>query len=371
MTLPPYALDLFAGPGGWDEGLRLIGVEDVVGLEYDADACATAAAAGHQRVKVDIRAADPAAYLGVVGLIASPPCQTFTDAGQNAGGQSEGQNSLAGLTKALEAVADGMLVDAAVASVDLDEADPRSALILEPMRFVRVLRPQWIAFEEVKQALPVWEAYGDILQRLGYSVWTGILNAANYGVPQSRKRAFLMASRDGKVQPPVPTHSVEADEGLFDTRLPWITMAEALGWGPEECRAHNLNAPEGAHDPDLALWPLHRPATTVVRSFRPDVIAAPGHRGFGAPPRQNTPGSIGVTPEQMCVLQGIRTDYPFTAKGETKRLSLIGAVLPPPWASAILRPLVEMSAGACRECGNDDPCEGYAYCSDCMEALSA
>lgn len=364
-TLPPYILDLFAGPGGWDEGLRLIGVHDVLGLELDPDACATAIAAGFMRVQCDIRKADPLAYLGVVGLIASPPCQTFTDAGKG-----EGQASLDDLAMALVLVADGMDVAAAVVECGLDASDPRSALILEPLRFIRALRPRWIAFEEVTQALPVWETYADILRRQGYSVWTGILNAADYGVPQKRKRAFLMASLDGLVQPPVPTHAKEADWGLFDDREEWVTMADALAWGPEECRAANLNAPPAAHDPDRALWPLHRPATTVVRSFRPDVIAAPGYRQAGDGPRQNTPGSVAVTPEQMCTLQGIRTDYPFTAKGETKRLSLIGAVLPPPWAAAILRPLVEMSASACRECGNDDPCEGYAYCSDCMEAAS-
>lgn len=329
----------------------------------DPDACETAIRAGFMRKRVDIRKDDPLAYLGVVGLIASPPCQTFTDAGKG-----EGQASLDDLATALVLVADGMDVDRAAAECSLDTADPRSLLTLEPMRFIRALKPRWIAFEEVVQVLPVWEAYADILRRFGYSVWTGILNAANYGVPQSRKRAFLMASLDGTVHPPVPTHAAEADWGLFDEREPWVTMAEALGWGPEECREANLRAPEPAHDPDRALWPLHRPATTVVRSFRPDVIASPGYRQAGDGPRQNQPGSIGVTPEQMATLQGIRPDYPFTAKGETKRLSLIGAILPPPWAAAILGPLVEMSRSACRECGNDDPREGWHLCADCMEA---
>lgn len=358
-------LDLFAGPGGWDEGLRLLAVDDVVGLELDPDACATAIAAGFQRVQCDIRTVNPRTYARTTGLIASPPCQTFTDAGKG-----EGQASLGDLVRALSLVAKGETCADAAVACGLDAGDPRSTLVLEPLRFIVELKPRWIAFEEVTQVLPVWEGYADILESLGYSVWTGILNAANYGVPQSRKRSFLLASLDGTVAPPVPTHAAEADFGLFDSRLPWVTMAEALDWGPEECRAHNLMAPTPAHDPDRALWPLGRPATTVVRSFRPDVIAAPGYRQAGDGPRQNTPGSIAVTPEQMCVLQGIRTDFPFTAKGATKRLSLTGAVVPPPWAAAILRPLLAMSTGACVECGNDDPCEGYFRCSDCLEEAS-
>lgn len=360
-SLAPYALDLFAGPGGWDEGLRLLGVEDeIVGLEHDPDACATAIAAGFMRVQIDVRKADPMQWRGIVGLIASPPCQTFS-----AAGKQKGKASLDDLSRALEMVADGADTADAAAACGLDTGDPRSTLVLEPMRFIRALRPQWIAFENVMQVLPVWKTYAEILTRFGYSTWAGVLNAADYGVPQSRKRAFLLAATTGEVQPPEPTHSAK-DDGL----LPWVTMAEALGWGEIDCRMHNLNAPEAAYDPAKALWPLTRPATTVVRSFRPDVISAPGYRVKGDGPRQNSPGSVGVTDEQMCVLQGIRTDYPFSAKGANKRRSLIGAILPPPWAAAVLGPLVEMTRSACRECGNDDPCHGYSYCSDCLEAAS-
>lgn len=358
-------LDLFAGPGGWDEGLALLGVGGVIGLELDRDACATAEAAGHARIQGDIRDIDAADFDDVIGLIASPPCQTFSDAGK-----SEGQASLDDLVRAVALVAEGAACSDAAVACGLDCGDPRSTLVLEPMRFIRAHRPRWIAFEEVTQVLPVWEGYAELLGRMGYSAWAGILNAANYGVPQSRKRAFMLASLDGTVHPPIPSHASEADWGLFDERSPWVTMAEALNWGPDECRSHNLLAPAPAHDPDRALWPLRRPSTTIVRSFRPDVVAAPGYRQAGDGPRQNTPGSIGITPEQMCTLQGIRTDYPFTASGQTKRLSLIGAVLPPPWAAAILGPLVDGSVAACTDCGNDDPASGFSRCTDCMEAAS-
>jgi DNA (cytosine-5)-methyltransferase 1 len=211
------------------------------------------------------------------------------------------------------------------------------------MRFIVAKRPRWIAMEEVKQVLPVWEVYASILRRLGYSCWAGRLNAANFGLPQARKRAFFLASLDGQVHPPQPTHAEQADEGLFDSRLPWVTMAQALDWSAEDCIAANKRAGEKAYDPTLAMWPLSRPATTVVRSFRPDVIAAPGYRTLGSASRQNAPGSVAVTPEEMCILQGIRTDYPFTAPSAGKKLSLIGAVLPPTWAAQILRPLISLS----------------------------
>lgn len=358
-------LDLFAGPGGWDEGLASLGVVDVLGIEWDKDACATAEAAGHRRLHADIREVNPKRFRDVRGLIASPPCQTFS-----AAGKKEGQGSLDGLVAALALVGAGMSTTKAVSSCSMDEADPRSALILEPLRYIRELLPDWVAFEEVPQALSVWEAYEEHLHSLGYQTWTGVLNAADYGVPQKRRRSFLLASRHFAPAPPAPTHT-QGDEGatLFGQRESWVTMAEALNWGASECIAANALAPAPAIDPGRALWPLWRPATTIVRSFRPDIVATPGFRQSGDGPRQNQPGSIYVTPEQMCVLQGIRTDYPFVAPGATKRLSLIGAILPPPWAAAILEPLLDRTPPrVCIECGNDDATWRQSVCLDCLEA---
>ena len=64
-------------------------------------------------------------------------------------------------------------------------------------------------------------------------MWTGILNAADYGVPQTRRRAILLASRVRTAVPPPPTHAQSAEpESLFGPgRARWVSMAEALGWG--------------------------------------------------------------------------------------------------------------------------------------------
>lgn len=51
-------LDLFAGPGGWDEGLRDLGRTDVVGLDLDDAACRAAMAAGHLRIRADVTGLD-------------------------------------------------------------------------------------------------------------------------------------------------------------------------------------------------------------------------------------------------------------------------------------------------------------------------
>ena len=312
-------LDLFAGPGGWDEGLRLLGITDVVGIEWDKWAHKTRLAAGHESSLCDVRQFPSQPWEGITGLIASPPCQTFSDAGKQ-----QGRRSLSTLINAAGLVLDGAEPAKAATMTGLADGDPRTTLILEPLRFIRDCQPPWVAMEEVGAVLPVFKALAHLLTEHGYSCWAGKLNSADYGVPQIRRRAFLLASRSGPPRLPDPTHCMHGSSDLFGLE-PWITMAEALDLGPE---------PD-----DLTSWAWHRPATTVVRSFCPQVIAAPGYRQKGDPSRQNAPGSITVTPEQMCVLQGIRTDYPFQGS-PSKIPNLIGAILPPPWAAAILSPLI-------------------------------
>ena len=67
----------YAGPGGACEGLRTLGLEPV-GIEWDAAACATRAAAGHLTIRADLATYRPHHRPGsVVGYWASPPCQTM------------------------------------------------------------------------------------------------------------------------------------------------------------------------------------------------------------------------------------------------------------------------------------------------------
>lgn len=315
-------VDLFAGPGGWDEGLRLNGRTDVIGVELDKDIAATREAAGLDTIHANVLDVDPHGFMGIEGLIASPPCQTFSSAGKQAG-----------LT------------------------DPRGQLVFEVIRWARITRPEWIACEEVSEVLPIWRSFATDLRAMGYYATALLLNAADYGVPQSRKRAFLMASRRPFAMPQ-RTHCREGSTGLFDDLPKWVTLASALNMNPSERNA--LNG-----------WAWERPATTVVRSFRPDVIAAPGYRTAGDGPRQNTPGSITVTPGQLKVIQSVRADFPIVAS-RTKSLSIIGAFIPPPMTAAVLAPLLASSeyAPACRDCGNDDPAYGHMECSDCLATVA-
>ena len=335
-------LDLFAGPGGWDEGLHMLGRRDVIGVEYEKNARATREAAGHATVleyESDVAKMDIDWLIGkyfpngLEGLIASPPCQEFSLAGKKGG-----YDSL------------------------------RGQLVFEPVRYVERIKPYWIALEQVPTVLPAWKHFEDIFRSWGYNTWSGILDAADYGVPQHRKRAILMASR-GRVRPPEPTHGVADHDDLFGApRADYVTMADALGWTGREIvldsrgdgdpdgewqRSGSFGTDRPARTlgekarswevvpppEDCPAWPYRRPATTVVGSFRPDIMAAPDFRKDPSVPRQKAPDSVPITIEQAMILQGFPVNYPIQG-ARTRQFEQVGNAIPPPLAAAILKELI-------------------------------
>lgn len=326
-------LDLFAGPGGWSEGLRRLSPElhaTELGIETDAAACATRKAAGHETLEADVAALSFDRWQPgqVVGLIASPPCQDFSLAGKRAGIEGE-----------------------------------RGQLIWEVMRYARALDPTWIACEQVPLALPIWRDFARELESLGYWTWCGVLNAADYGVPQTRRRAFLIASKHGRVGPPAPTHDEHPEPSLFGGELkPWVTMADALGWGRPQPAWTLCAGTHGAPDPflsgghtvrarmldeiaegqwkprkvegaEFAEWCWERPATCVVGSFRPDILAGPGVDL--SRPRQEREGSVKITPTDALVLQSFPADYPLQGS-KTKQFEQVGNAVAPAVAAHVL-----------------------------------
>ncbi|GAA0627517.1 DNA cytosine methyltransferase [Kribbella sandramycini] len=221
-------VDLCGGPGGWDHAATTQLGMDVTGIEADPSACETRNAAGLHTIQDDIRNYSAKDFPKATGLIASPPCPTFSIAGKGAG------------RAAMEAVLGGVRSLAAREHTKYEViADDTTTLVLEPLRWLIEAhdwgRPfEWIALEQVPPVLPIWEAYAEVLRELGYSVATGNLQAEQYGVPQTRKRAILVARRGVDVALPTPTHS------KYHNRTPdrldvgvkkWVSMAEAISWG--------------------------------------------------------------------------------------------------------------------------------------------
>ena len=230
-----FVIEQFAGPGGMSEGLKLAGIAPAltVGIEIDKDACDTAQKAGHPRVQQDITTIDPVEFASSwgwpTGLHGSPPCQGFSTAGKGVG-----RKDTPLILEAIRRLGYGEDPKTVLGWLAATAEDDKSALCLYPLYWALVLDPEWISMEQVPTVLPLWEAIAEVLRSNGYSVWTGNVQAEQYGVPQTRKRAILLASRVREVSAPTPTHSkfhnrdpYKLDEGVQK----WVSMAEALGWG--------------------------------------------------------------------------------------------------------------------------------------------
>lgn len=383
-------VDLCAGPGGWEEGLRILG-HTAVGIELDPAVCLTRAAAGHHTVQADVATMAP---LPCTGLIASPPCQSYSAAGKR-----EGIADQQAVYRCARLLAEGHDTRASA-----PVTDQRSLLVVEPLRWALASKPEWVALEQVPAVLGLWQLVAEALRQHGYRCWVGLLNAADYGVPQVRRRAFLMAHRERQPQPPPATHAEYPTESLLGPALmPWVTMAQALGWAPAddmgfprradthrngqprptdgEYRARDIYPADGPaptltaqarsmkrwlnpgateaqpnrrlYDPeeepaptiafghDSANWAWERPATTIQGDQR--AFAPGGHKANDGRDNSKMIGrsenAIRLSLEEAAALQGFPRGYPWQGS-RTEQFRQVGNAVPPPLAAAVLASLL-------------------------------
>jgi DNA (cytosine-5)-methyltransferase 1 len=206
------------------------------------------------------------------------------------------------------------------------------------MRWYYDLRPEFICLEEVPAVLPLWQQIAAILRAWGYSVWCGVLNTADYGLGQARRRAILIASRVRKVGRPEPTH-YDPRKGLQFWGQPWVTMAEALGWGytdrpaptvtgggtytgGAEPRSSTSRAAMRAAMDDPGHWAWRKPAPTITGTV--------GHVGG-----KQAEGHLNLPTADAARLQGFPDGYRF--QGNKGQVSLqVGNAVPPPLAAVVL-----------------------------------
>lgn len=113
------------------------------------------------------------------------PCQDFSIAGKQAGGDKD--------------------------------SGTRSSLMYETLRIVEKLKPKYVIWENVKNILSKrhvhnWDAYNEFMENLGYVTYCNVMNAKDYGIPQNRERVFTISIKpegkflnlDYRVPKPIP-----------------------------------------------------------------------------------------------------------------------------------------------------------------------
>ena len=168
MTLK--VLECFAGIGACSKALTNLGIdhEIVDAVEIDKYAIKSFNAVhGTNFEPQDITKWDK--DIDVDLLIHGSPCQDFSVAGRQAGGD-EGSGT-------------------------------RSSLMYETLRIVKKLQPKYVIWENVKNLLSKkhrhnFDAYLESMEKLGYKNFYKVLNAADYGIPQHRERVFTISIRE-------------------------------------------------------------------------------------------------------------------------------------------------------------------------------
>lgn len=307
MSTQHTILDLFAGPGGWDRGAELAGIDPatILGVELDEHAVKTARAAGYNRLHANVLDLDPADFPHIKGLIASPPCPTFSTSGKGTG-RVDYQTVLDGVTclgdEECECTWEEVL-ESALGGVQ----DERTVLALTALRFMFKLENlEWVILEQVPALEYMWEDIAAELYSAGWGyVDVAVVDAVDFGSPARRKRAFLIAHK---------TKPVSISQG--DPAAVPVSTAQALGWAPgDRVRTRNNRKPTGGN-----LFSADEPSWCLTGSARSWT-------------RESTGEQFHIS--EASILNGFPADFPWSGS-RTRQFLQAGNVVIPVVAASLL-----------------------------------
>lgn len=333
-------IDLFCGAGGLSCGLAAQGIRVVAGIDVDP-ACQYPYEANHDGAKFLLRdittvSSEELNTLwspGVVRLLAGcAPCQPFSSYANTA---------------------------------TVDKAKWR--LLREFARLVDESRPDLVTMENVprlQQAQP-FKDFLRALKRGGYQVDYAVVNAADYGTPQQRKRLVLVASRLGPVAVPRPTHKGAEN---------WVTVRQAVGHlkklkDGQSCKDDPLHVASTLSELNRARirasrpggtwrdWPNHLVAACHQRESGKHSAGVYGRmewdkpaptmttlcNGFGNGRFGHPEQHRGISLREAAIFQSFPATYRFTRVDEKVVVRtvarLIGNAVPPKLGEAVARAL--------------------------------
>ncbi len=232
----PIGIDLFAGAGGLSLGFEQAGFDVAAAVEIDPIHCAThefnfpkstaICASVIDLTGVEIRRRAALGKTDIDVVFGGAPCQGFSLMGKR--------------------------------SFD----DPRNQLVFHYVRLVNELRPKYCVFENVKGLTLGAHArflaeIVEALQASGYDVLLPcqVLNAADFSVPQDRRRLFLIASRRGLPLPPYPAINRQR-----------ITVADAISDLPDADQHEQLRREDAIE----INWKTRRKYAKILRGMEAD-----------------------------------------------------------------------------------------------------
>lgn len=311
------ALDLFSGPGGLSLGMKRAGIEPVACVEKSKDAVATydAHTPNAEHFRSDIRSISFERYRGTVDVIfGGPPCQPFSTGGLRRG-TADARNMFPEFLRALKEVQPAAFLAENVPGLATRKSAPYLAGLLAEF------------------------------EALGYNISWHVVSAADYGVPQKRRRLIIVGMKKGAFWFPKPTHGPDADIPHVASSSV-IDKASPLG-EPPDCPVVYARYPDPRRSPYAGHVyngggrpiDLSAPCHTILASaggykthwidtmdIAPDYSA---HLMAGGAPRDGTvPGARRMTLEESALIQTFPADMWF-AGSRSSQYTQVGDAVPP------------------------------------------
>lgn len=339
---PVPAIDIFASAGGLTLGFKEAGIQTVCAVEIEKHRVATFAhhTPGATILNDDVQRIDFSKYTGKVELIyGGPPCQPFSSGGQQRAARDE-RNMIPAFIRAIATV--------------------------RPAAFFMENVPGLVTGERRTYFRKILAEY----RALGFSVAWKVINAADYGVPQKRRRLFVVGMRGREFAFPAPSHGPTG-------RFPHVAVRDVLP--SHQIGEPNLSRVFYAKTPDLRPSPFDghlfngggraidrsQPCHTILASaggnkthfFDDDDLVAEYHRHLraGGKPRTGTlPGARRLTVTESAIIQTFPKDMVFMGP-RSVQYHQVGDAVPPKLAAVMGRALVWQMRGIAAGSREDFP----------------
>lgn len=307
------ALDLFHGAGGSSIGAKMAGAKIVAAIDNwnIASLSYSRNSPGTEMINENIRKISPKRLHEVIGdidlILASPECTNHSCA---RGARARCENS--------------------------------KMTAFQVIRFTKEFMPRWVVIENVIQ-MRSWDRHWELveeLQNLGYYVREEILNAQDFGVPQSRRRLFLLCSQIGEIgcvkkqkkelQPACSVIDLNGNYRYTSLYSPKRAVATIQ-------RAERAISSLGTKEPFLIVYystdggggwqPIDRPLRTVTTIDR-FAFVKPTNMGYMMRMLQ---------PEELKAAMGFPRAYRLEVGTRREKVKLMGNAVCPPVMKAIIR----------------------------------
>ena len=311
-------IDIFCGAGGSSYGARKAGAKILAGFDIWNPAAMTFKA-NFKKAQVyqkDIRKLDPENIKKDIGeidlILASPECTNHS-----------------------------------VAKGAKERSEESKRTVFEVIRYAKVFRPKWLVIENVIQ-MSSWSEHPKLLEELwdlDYFVKETKLNAKDFGVPQSRKRLFLLCTQSKEAKSPPPkSNKIKPASSIIDysDKYEFTPLYSKRRAKKTLERAERAFAAIGKKEPFLLVyygtdgsggWQLLNNPLRTVTTLDRFAYVKPGNNGHLM--RMLQPGELKLA---MGFGQDFSIDLDLTRR---QKIKLMGNGVCPPVMEAIVKSLVE------------------------------